>query len=395
MFDVNRLSITQPLTENVASLPMSFKDNTFSEHSYFVEAVEFCKKIDNEMFEQNREFYRCVTESGDNDTIIMESFSDWFGSFKNVIKKIIDFLHALLNKFLVGLNMLFKREGYLKDHKKDLWKFNDNHKFHMSVYKFTIDNVPVPQNTVLRTFDGSDTDIFNEPGKDNSYEALLKKQFGDSAAKGNEYVRQTGYKDADRSNVLNQIDTAYTAFSDSMSDGTFYDKIRAEILGGKAGTTVDASDFSKELFEIFRDGQSAKEDKEFEAADIHESWNRFSNYEKVKKETSKRKNEIEKRYKEIQKKMEHSVKVDGEKLIYTGTKGEEKIYKDMGSEAARKYESMIKMQANAIQEISNLHTTAFAARLDAYKDQFNQDKTILYKALYRILGNIKTGERGK
>ena len=67
----------------------------------------------------------------------------------------------------------------------------------------------------------------------------------------------------------------------------------------------------------------------------------------------------------------------------------------MGSEAARKYESMIKMQANAIQEISNLHTTAFAARLDAYKDQFNQDKTILYKALYRILGNIKTGERGK
>lgn len=393
MFDVNRLSITQPLVENAISLPMSFKDNTFSEHSYFIEAVEFCKKMDEEMFEQNRTFYRCLTESGDNDTIIMEGFSDWFSGFKNIIKKIIDFLHALLNKFLVGLNMLFKRESYLRDHKKDLWKFNENHKFHISIYKFTIDNVPVPQDSVLRDFKtGSAKLIFSD--KDDlhgvDYESILKDRANNFEERNNEIVRKTGYTPE---KSLKDIKDAYDKFSDALNDGTYYDYIRGEILGQK-GIRIDAADFSKELFEVFRDGQSAKEDTEIEANEVHEAWNRFSNYEKIKKETTKRKNNVEKEYKSIQKKIEHSVKVNGEKLTYSSTDGTDVVY-NIGSEVARKYESMIKMQATAIQEISNLHTTAFAARLDAYKDQFNQDKTILYKALYRILGNIKTGERGK
>ena len=53
----------------------------------------------------------------------------------------------------------------------------------------------------------------------------------------------------------------------------------------------------------------------------------------------------------------------------------------------------MKARANEVNEVASIHTIAFSARLDAYKDQFNQDKTILYKALYRILGNIKTGVR--
>jgi hypothetical protein len=192
---------------------------------------------------------------------------------------------------------------------------------------------------------------------------------------------------------INAVTNAYDEFIKSLNNGDYYDKIRADLLGESG--VVDASDFAKELFDKFRDG-GTKEDKEFESGDISEAYTRFDSYEKIKKDITKKKNEVEKEYKRISKDIESSVKKDGEKLhLDSKYMNNGLAAKDItvGADVAAKYELLIKAKANAIHEISNLHTMAFSARLDAYKDQFNQDKTILYKALYRIMGNIKTGKR--
>ena len=36
--------------------------------------------------------------------------------------------------------------------------------------------------------------------------------------------------------------------------------------------------------------------------------------------------------------------------------------------------------------LSTIHSQVFSAKLEAAKDEFNQNRTILYRALYKVLG---------
>lgn len=393
MFDMNRLSIKQtPLVESVTSLHSSYLTNDQMQHSFFSEACQFCSKMDREMLELNRSFYGSICESEGNRTLIHESFSDWVSSFKKLLKKIIDFLHALLNKFLVGINMLIKREGFLKDHKKDLLKFNENHKFHMNVFTFTLNN-NVPEETAIydagkldEIYGFSNTMVPNKTNDD--------KDFGE----GLKGVYTTKYApSAHDTESVKTLDKSYEAFVDSLNDGKFYDVIRGKFLGYTNGESVDSADYSKELFEKFRDGQSGKEDKEFNYNDIQEAYTRFDNYERIKKDLTKKKTTAEKAYREIEKKIDKAI-TKGEKgnniakITIDGVNDGNEFNAYTSGEVS-KFEYYIKAISNMVHEVSNLHSIAFSARLDAYKDQFAQDKTILYKALYRIMGSITHGER--
>ena len=390
MFNLNRLAPeTGMVSESTLSLNESFANNDRHDHSYMTEALEFLTTIDNEMLEANRVFYGALCESEGNDMLITESFSDWMDTFKKIIKKVVDFLKALLNKFLVGINMLIKREKYLKNHKKDFNKFNENHKFHMNVFKFTINdgagaNVP-PMDAIYNTV-GTNGEL-NLKISDGIGEIVNKNLHTMHNVAGDENKRNIGTMKADTSF---DVDKAYDDYMKALEDTSYYDKVRGYMLGRTDRVRVDASDYSKELFEVFRDGQDSKEDKEFEQQDIIEAYTRFDAYERVKKDLEKRKKEAEKDYDNIAKEVSKSIEVvkDGKIKI----KGGSDI--NVGTDArARKYEYYMKARANEVNEVASIHTIAFSARLDAYKDQFNQDKTILYKALYRILGNIKTGIR--
>jgi len=391
MFDLNRLapSTSNVVTEGAISLNESFINSDRHDHSYVNEALEFLTNLDNEMLEANRVFYGALCESEGNDMLITESFSDWMDTFKKIIKKVVDFLKALLNKFLVGINMLIKREKYLKDHKKDFNKFNENHKFHMNVFKFTIDdgagaNVP-PMNAIYSVASNTGRlSISASTGLSNIMDNKLNTAFTTKPATGN---TDEGFKKHGESGF--DIDKAYQDYMNALESDDYYDKIRGYMLGRTDNTRVDASDYSKDLFEVFRDGQSSKEDYEFEATDITEAYTRFNTYDSIKKDLEKRKKEAEKAYDDIAKEVSKIVNLDKEGKF----KVKDKEY-DVGSDsAARKYEYYMKARSNEINEVASIHTIAFSARLDAYKDRFNQDKTILYKALYRILGNIKTGVR--
>ena len=46
----------------------------------------------------------------------------------------------------------------------------------------------------------------------------------------------------------------------------------------------------------------------------------------------------------------------------------------------------VKAKVSQVQMLSNIHSQVFSAKLEAAKDEFIQNKTILYRALYKVLG---------
>ena len=52
-------------------------------------------------------------------------------------------------------------------------------------------------------------------------------------------------------------------------------------------------------------------------------------------------------------------------------------------------DNFVKAKVNQLQEMSNIHALAFAAKLDALRDCYRQDKTVLFKALSRVQSNKK------
>ena len=405
MFNLHRLNNKglNTINEEVLAIDNSKWDNDIANHSFFVEACQFCESIDRDVYDTNTKFYRSLCESAGNEVIVHESFGDWWDSFKKIIKKIVDFLHALINKFLVGINMLISREKFIKDHEKDLSKFNENHKFNMNIFNFTMDkNIPpataIYDATKLSEVDFLGKGVVDHQTNSENFGEFLKANY--STSETDKDGKDTGaFTLADKTkagDIEAKLKTSYDKFKDETNDGEFYDKIRGLLLDAP-GTRVDSVDFSKELFEVFRDGQSGKEEHEFDSGDITDAMSRFKRYKEIKKVVDKQRKDAEKEYKRVEK--------DIEKLVDKAKEGRITIrgnfvdgYDDKeiatGSVAiANRMETFVKAIANVVHEVGNLHSIAFGAKLDAYKDCFNQDKQILYSALYRILGNISTGVR--
>lgn len=405
MFNLHRLNNKglNTVNEELITIDNTMWDNDIQNHSFFIEACRFCESIDREVYKTNTKFYRSLCESAGNEIVIHESFGDWWDSFKKIIKKVVDFLHALINKFLVGINMLIGREKFIKDHEKDLTYFNDNHKFHMNIFNFTLDkNIP-PATAIYDSTKLGEVDYLGT-GKvdhqtysgDNFGQFLSNNYEQDKSTKEYNLKKNSGgtlVKDA--SKIEDELSKSYDKFRDETSDGEFYDKVRGLLLD-QAGTRIDSVDFSRELFEAFRDGQSGKEEHEFDSGDINDALSRFKRYKDIKKTIDKQRKDAEKEYKRVEKEIEKMVDKakDGKITIRADVASMKDVEINTGSSAiANKMETFVKAIANVVHEVGNLHSIAFGAKLDAYKDCFKQDKQILYSALYRILGNISTGKR--
>ena len=62
----------------------------------------------------------------------------------------------------------------------------------------------------------------------------------------------------------------------------------------------------------------------------------------------------------------------------------------LSSGVYNKIDMYMKAKVNQVQQMSNIHTMAFTAKIQAAKDCFVQDKKILYKALAKIKGHKTT-----
>ena len=327
------------------------------EESFFFQTLSFISECRSDVDAANKVFYKSLLESGNNHIVINESFSDFFQSIKNVIRKVIEFVKSIFKRFLTKLNSLIKREKYLKNHKDDFNKFSSKNEFTFDGFTFTF--LPtIPAVNTLTDYSKSIEDI-NVSGY----------------AKG-EDAKQT-------------LKAKYETFIRDLDDH-IYDEIRAQCIGSDSKYIYE-TEYAKELFCIFRDDQSTKEPIEVTASKVSEYYSRFTNFDKLEKEIKKDRDRIEKEYEKLKKQVDAAVKktADGSSMTVDDVNGVAGNPFVADKDMVAILDLFVKAKANQIQNISNIHLLAFGAKLDAIKDCFNQDKTVLYRALSKIQGTLK------
>ena len=383
---LNEAAVKAPTLDNI-TVSHTHLENV----SYFSQTVDFLIEYNHEFTEATKTLYKGISESGDNQELINESFADFGNAIKKIIDKFLAFLKSLFQRFITNLNSMFKAEGYLKKHEADFKKFSEQHNFTFSGYNFTIDS-SIPITNVVSEWLGNLDVQYNDTSK---YDNIFK--VADDAQK----------MEVARKQLEEDLKTKYKAITDYLS-GSYYDEKRAEILG-KTGKIYD-SEYANECFAVFRNDTSDKEELDITSSYITSCYARFKNYNKTRESIEKKKKEIEKEYKEMNKELETMVKSDGYGNSLTITLGPTTTSHLQGSygnytfgtsingtttisQASQtlltEFEKYKKAKVSQVEQLSNLHALAFAAKLDAAKDMFVQDKTILYKALYKIQGISK------
>lgn len=326
-------------------------------HSYFLEGLNFLSQLRKEKTIQEAKLYRVMAEAGDNLWVVHEGFGDFFQWVKDFIKKVINFFKKLLAKFWVRINSLFGRDKYIENHKDQLREFGSEHEFDIKGYNFTIqDGIPKlePVEDIENALHGLATVIDNNGNK--SYSIKAKKD----------------------------LKAAYIKFQEDKDD---LRKERAAILGENG--KIDESDWKDTLFEIFRDGDREKTTITVTSSVVTESLTNFTNHDKLKSKTEKQRDDVEKAYNRIQKSFDQL----SEKAKNLASKDSVSVADFVDSELSTKADedkiftisAFARDISNRLEEISNLHIMAFTAKLDAIKDRYHQDKSILYGAFKKIL----------
>lgn len=330
------------------------------EESYFLTSLEFCKTINEEFNESNKILYRSLLESGDDIVAINEGFSDFIDKVKEIIKKFIEFLKKLFARFNTALHSIIKSDKYLIKHEKDIREFNEAHEFEMDLYKFTIDpTIPlaIAEDEFSKTFNQIDT-----------------------------LLSDSNFKTLSDSDKVIQLKDKYKFFTDDIEDA--YDAFRAKVIKS-ASSVIYASDYSTELFRLFRDDDDSPNTTTVDSSIVNESILNFKTYDKTLKDVKRQQTDLEKDYRAIEKAIDNmftSKKSGIDQVIsinpYNGTGADYTVrYTD---DIKKELNVIAKAQANKVQQLSAIHSMAFAAKLDAITDRYKQDKKILYKALSQI-----------
>lgn len=348
---MGKLFSPMSLIDESTSVVSVVSTDSYIDESYFVETLNFLAEQNRVYSLLNANLYRSISESGNDPIIIREAFSDFFGAIKNFIKKIIAFLKKLLAKFWVRINSLFLRDKYIEQHKDELAKFTTTHEFDISGYTYTFKE-DVPKIDVLMNIDQSLADFASGSSGD-------KKNAKDAKA----------------------MKTAYDNFLAKKNSNRYLDDMRQTVIGAKS--PIDESSYKEELFKVYRNGDKDKSKVNVTNSVVMDALAFFTGYEKLKNATQRQADNVEKIYGSIQKKLDRvNVVKDGDVENVTI---EDIVDGDSSNDKLALYDLFLKAKSQEIQLISNLHTMAFSAKLDAIKDCFTQDKTILYGAFKKLL----------
>lgn len=322
----------------------------YTDETFFFSAIDFVSSLREEYDNSKMILYSVLSESTSQE-VVNESFSEFFDKAKEIIRKFIDWIKNLVERFITTLHKIIKSDKYIKKHKEDFSKFSDKHEFTMNMYTYTFSsNVPVI--TAQASFDKIYHDI--------------------------EQVATDSVKE-DQKNRAEKLKKIYDDFCDGLEDS--YDELRASVIGvtGK----IYQSEYSQELFDVYRDG-GHKGNTTITASIVNNSYMRFDRYDDTLKDVKKKRDEIEKEYKAVEKKLDHMKSVDNKKLVLTGSSYKYTSGYELTDDMSNTWDLYIKAHVDKIVNMASIHALAFSAKLDALKECYRQDKTILYNALQRI-----------
>lgn len=332
-------------------------DMSYVEESYFNTTLKFVKEQNNAIRYHTKQLYKTILENEGNYEVITESFSDFFDKIRNIIKKFLAFIKSLVERFIIALHRFVSSDKYIIKHKKDFSDFKSDYEFDIKGYNYTFDPaIPV-------------IDVVAEFRKD-----FVGLDFKEMIEKKDDNAK------------IKYISDLYTKLNNKLNND-YFDEIRKDVI--KAPSDISSSDFHEELFACFRDGNNSKETITVDNSYLTNTLISFENYKEHEKTTKQTKDKIEKEYRELEKLIKDIVSkagsgelkgmlLDAEGKNYTG--GETELT-SLPKEAKNKIDLYIKTKVNQITQISNIHSLAFSAKLDAISECYKQDKQTLYRAL--------------
>lgn len=343
---------------------VSGKQNT----SYFQEALSFVTENRNLSIDIQHRFYRELLEAGTDSSLVLEASDGLLSSVRGIIDKFIAFIKKLVAKFVTALKSLVKSDKYLKKHKDKFKDFSHENEFEMKIYKYT------------HIQDDSFPNV-------NAYNVYKTNDFSKASSVTSDIVKYTAQ--------------VYDDFVSGLDD--WYDKFRGVVLtdsnGDEIGSIVPSytpAEFTKELKEKFRNGDSNPSSATITATEVNEAYNRFDHYDKTIDSIEKMKKKLEKEY--------NSIKKDIKNLpaAYDSSDWTDVLSSNISNSKAHQYDSeyerdadikkkvdanitsFIKAKTEQIDKMCTIHSLAFSAKLDACKECYTQDKALLYKALKQI-----------
>lgn len=353
MINLNNLTLEKVDTTNLL-------ENVFVEESYFLTTLNYVAECKNDMRNASKQLYVSILENGENHEILNESFSDFFSKIRDIIKKFLNYIKSLFERFIISLNKFVNSDKYLQKHKEKLKDFSSNHEFDFKGYEFTFEE-NVPSIKALAEFD-----------KD-----FVGFEFDELKAKKN------------ANEIQNYINDKYAGLKNSLNNN-YYDIFRAEVLG-QDNKTITQSDFAHELFMVYRNQCDTKDTFNVDNTVIIQALGFFENYKNIEKIVKKTKDEIDRDYKEIEKKVKNMIyrnkdKDVGRLLNITDNNGSSV---NVNAESMSKIDLYLQTKCTQIVEMSNIHAMAFSYKLDALLECYKQDKQILYMALQKMTKNKK------
>ena len=339
--------------------------NTNMNESYFFSALEFLAESKQQLRENSKVLYKTILESNNNTEVIHEAFSDFTAKAKQIIDKFIEFIKSVFARFITFLNSIVKSDKYLLKHEKDFGNFKSHHEFDFDGHVFTIDPSIPKANMVQAAWN----------------QHFIELQFSKDDMTDDEIAK---YLDETYSRLCNEL------------ENTYYDTFRAAVLGLTGSITSD--DYASELFAIYRNNDSDKERITVDQSYVSKAYQRFKGYEKAQKEAKRTQTDLEKEYKELKNSINGLISKSDKKITATGTykgatyDGFNVTLSYTDNKVIEKMDKFIKLKVEQVNQMSSIHLLAFTAKLDAMKDSFMQDKTVLYKALNNIQG-LKKGDK--
>lgn len=389
LFSINNILLNESTVDDMNVNNLGYNDTEIDNYSFTQEGYNMILALNADFIAADKVFFESVLGSHGEDMIINESFSDFFQKIKDIIKKFIDWLKKVFKDFVIKLNGLISSDKYIKKHHKELNKFGSEHEFEYKGYKFTnVEAANIPAATALSAFEAGKTgagylttDVYSDW---NDYE---------SAGTDEEKKNQT-------SAINTALDNQQKLLDDSLTD--FYDEFRGKVIG--ESEKIDSTDFAEELFKKFRDGEDTPSDITVDSNIVSACYRRFDNYKDTIKEIEKNQKAMIKDYEALEKYLDKMITIDkANKTLSFAATSNEYIQKNIdvltGASASKtslsgkkiysstttdKMSNYLKTQSSKVSQMCQIHTQAFSAKLEAAKDQFKQDKKILYKALAMI-----------
>lgn len=377
-------------SSNIDISNIGYIDTELLNHSFVQEGYNFILEMGKDYMNAEKTFYSNILGSYGDDNIITESFKDFFGKIKDIIKKFIEWIKKIFKEFVLKMNALFSNEKYIKKHHKLLNKFESQDEFEFNGYNFTkIDDVTTPADEALSAFKG--TSGAGYLSTDNWYDDGSIDISNDSQ-KDARAAQTTAYN--------TQLDTKLDELNNGLDD--FYEAFRGTVINKQE--KYDSSEYAEVLFRLFRDEDDTPSNITIDSSYVSAAYRRFENYKETIKSIEKTQKGIIKDYEALEKHLDKLIKMNKEdnKLSIASSSNtyasseidiltQSSNSKSLDGKALYdkstydKMNSYLKVQSSKVSQMCSIHTQAFTAKLEAAKDQFKQDKKILYKAIGQII----------